>query len=89
MLQSGQEFQLLITDILNAPLTGFDLLQRVKNEWPNLPVVIASAIHDDDLIRHCIQEGANDYLKEPFEREQLLSTVGRVLKQHAVSRSTR
>ena len=84
MLESGEEFQLLMTDLLNTPLTGFDLLQRLKQEFPDVAVVIASAVDDDDVIRQCIQNGAEDYLKEPFEREQLLNIVSRILKQRAV-----
>lgn len=84
LLESGEEFQLLMTDLLNTPLTGFDLLQRLKQEFPDVAVVIASAVDDDDVIRQCIQNGAEDYLKEPFEREQLLNIVSRILKQRAV-----
>lgn len=81
LLEAGEEFQLLITDILNTPLTGFDLLLRAKQQFPNVAVLIASAVHDEDLIRQCLQNGALDYLKEPFEREQLLATVRRALEQ--------
>ena len=80
LLRSGEDFHLLITDLLNTPLTGFDLLQRVKQEFPDLAVLMASAVHDEDVIRQCKQNGAADYLTEPFEREQLLNAVSRALK---------
>lgn len=84
LLQSGEEFQLLISDLLNTPLTGFDLLQRVNQEFPDVGVVIASAVHDDDVMRQCIQNGAEDYLMEPFERQQLLNVVSRALKRRSL-----
>jgi DNA-binding NtrC family response regulator len=80
LLESGEEFELLVTDLLNSPLTGLDLLLRTKEKFPEIQVVVASAVNDEDAIRACIRSGAYEYLVEPFERKQLLVTVSRALE---------
>jgi len=79
-LDSGEKFDLLLTDMLNYPLDGVSLLQCVKERFPDLPVVVASAIKDGSVVRECLRNGACDYLFLPFDREQLLATVSRALE---------
>jgi DNA-binding NtrC family response regulator len=65
-------------------LDGFSLLERMKQTFPKVEVVIASAIHDDAVTEACIRSGAYQYLREPFEREQLLDAVSRALEHRRV-----
>jgi DNA-binding NtrC family response regulator len=81
MLAAGEEFDLLLTDMLNWPMDGLSLLLRIKEKLPNMPVVVASAVHDDSLVNECIRNGASEYLFMPFELEQLLATVTRALER--------
>jgi DNA-binding NtrC family response regulator len=81
LLESGEKFDLLLTDLLNSPMDGLSLLQRAKEKFPEIPVVVASAVHDDAVVQACIRNGACEYLFLPFEREQLLVTVSRALEQ--------
>ena len=81
MLAAGQQFELILTDMLNWPLDGFSLLLRIKEKFPHLPVVVASAVRDDDLVKACLRSGACEYLFMRFDREQLLATVGRTLNR--------
>jgi len=80
-LEAGEKFDLLLTDILNLPMDGFSLLQQAKAEYPNMPVIVVSAVNDKGVIDACIREGAYHYLTMPFEREQLLDVVRCALKR--------
>ena len=80
MFAAGEEFELVLTDMLNWPMDGLSLLLRIKEKLPDLPVVVASAIHDDTLVNECLRNGACEYLFMPFELEQLLATVSRALR---------
>ena len=86
LLESGEKFDLLLTDMLNSPLDGFSLLQRTKERFPDIPVVVASAVNDDALVDACIRSGACEYLFLPFDHEQLLATVSRALKHRRMQR---
>src|SRR5580693_1342717 len=65
LLNSGEEFELMLSDLMMADLDGIGLLERTKEKFPDMPVVMVTAF---------------DYLLKPFEREQLLNAVGRALE---------
>ncbi len=79
-LTSGDEFELMLSDLMMADLDGIGLLARTKEKYPDMPVVMVTAVHDISVALAAIRNGAYDYLLKPFEREQLLNTVSRALE---------
>ena len=75
-----QPFDLVLTDIVMQDGNGIALLERIRAEHTNLPVVMVSAIHDISVAIDSMRRGAYDYLLKPFEREHLLATVLRALE---------
>ena len=80
ILNSGEEFELMLSDLMMAELDGIGLLERTKEKYPDMPVVMVTAVHDISVALAAIRNGAYDYLLKPFEREQLLNTVSRALE---------
>lgn len=80
VLASGDEFELMLSDLMMADLDGIGLLERTKEKYPDMPVVMVTAVHDISVALAAIRNGAYDYLLKPFEREQLLNTVSRALE---------
>jgi len=80
ILTSGEEFELMLSDLMMADLDGIGLLERTKERYPDMPVVMVTAVHDISVALAAIRNGAYDYLLKPFEREQLLNTVSRALE---------
>jgi putative nucleotidyltransferase with HDIG domain len=80
ILTSGEEFELMLSDLMMAELDGIGLLERTKEKYPDMPVVMVTAVHDISVALAAIRNGAYDYLLKPFEREQLLNTVSRALE---------
>jgi putative nucleotidyltransferase with HDIG domain len=80
LLDSGQVFELMLSDLMMADLDGMGLLERTKEKYPEMPVVMVTAVHDISAALKAIRDGAYDYLLKPFEREQLLATVHRALE---------
>jgi putative nucleotidyltransferase with HDIG domain len=80
LLESGEEFELMLSDLMMADLDGLGLLERTKEKFPEMPVVMVTAVHDISVALAAIRNGAYDYLLKPFEREQLLATVRRALE---------
>jgi cyclic di-GMP phosphodiesterase len=79
-LTSGDQFELMLSDLMMAELDGIGLLERTKEKYPDMPVVMVTAVHDISVALAAIRNGAYDYLLKPFEREQLLNTVSRALE---------
>jgi DNA-binding NtrC family response regulator len=80
LLESGARCDLLIHDLLNAPMDGMTLLQHVRKRYPALQVIVASAVHDPELQQECLELGAFRFLQEPFDRQQLLDMVSLALE---------
>jgi putative nucleotidyltransferase with HDIG domain len=80
VLTSGDEFELMLSDLMMADLDGIGLLERTKEKYPDMPVVMVTAVHDISVALAAIRNGAYDYLLKPFEREQLLNIVSRALE---------
>jgi putative two-component system response regulator len=72
---------LVLSDIEMPGMSGFELLQKLKELDQNLQVVMISGLHDLDVVRRCLREGAYDYIVKPFEAEDLLNTVERALER--------
>jgi putative nucleotidyltransferase with HDIG domain len=80
ILNSGDVFELMLSDLMMADLDGIGLLERTKEKFPDMPVVMVTAVHDISVALAAIRNGAYDYLLKPFEREQLLNAVKRALE---------
>ncbi len=89
LLQSGEEFALMLSDLMMAEMDGIGLLERTKERYPDMPVVMVTAVHDISVALAAIRNGAYDYLLKPFEREQLLATVRRALENRRLKLENR
>ncbi|EDY81011.1 Sigma-54 interaction domain family [Verrucomicrobiia bacterium DG1235] len=54
---------------------GIELLEKIRELEPELPVVIMTAWATIDVAVECMQRGANDFLQKPWEDERLLAIV--------------
>jgi len=89
LLESGEQFELMLSDLMMAELDGIGLLEKTKEKYPDMPVVMVTAVHDISVALQAIRNGAYDYLLKPFEREQLLATVRRALENRRLKLENR
>lgn len=75
-----ESFDLLISDICMPDLNGVDLLRLAREHDPTLPVLMLTAYPTVETAVECMKLGAADYLTKPFEPEDLLATVQRLLE---------
>src|SRR5207237_616993 len=74
LLDSGEEFELMLSDLMMANLDGIGLLEKTKERFPDMPVVMVTAVHDISVALAALRNGAYDYLLKPFERGLGLSS---------------
>jgi len=89
VLASGEEFELMLSDMMMAEMRGDILLERVKEQFPDMPVIMVTAVNDISEALKAIRNGAYDYLLKPFERDQLLNTVKRALENRRLKLENR
>lgn len=76
----------LITDVSMEPMGGMDLLESVKKEFPETPVIMLTAFATFELALEAVKAGAFDLMTKPFRVDQLLQTIDRVFQyQDAVA----
>src|SRR5262249_15877044 len=89
ILSSAGEFARLLSHPLMGEVVGIALLERSKEKYPDMPVIMVTAVHDISVALAAIRNGAYDYLLKPFEREQLLAMVRRALEHRRLKLENR
>ncbi len=79
-LLSAKEYSLLVLDINMQFVSGLDLLPAIRSQFPDIPVVIITAINDVESAVFCMKEGAFDYIVKPVDNTRLVTTVKRGLE---------
>jgi len=82
LLQKSEKFLMAISDACLGGMSGYDFLGRVRQQWPDLPVLIITAYATPKLAAEAIKAGAMEYLAKPFAPEELLHAVGRCAERH-------
>jgi two-component system nitrogen regulation response regulator GlnG len=77
---------LILTDIRMPGPSGIDLLDKVKELRPDIPVIIMTAHSDLDSAVESYEHGAWEYLPKPFDIEEALSMVKRATSADEISK---
>jgi DNA-binding NtrC family response regulator len=85
-LLAREEFFMVITDARLGGMSGYELLPRIHNQWPDLPVLMLTAYATPKLAVEAIKAGAMDYLSKPFAPEELLHAVARCAERYRLLR---
>lgn len=75
-LLAKERFFLGILDGQLGGMSGYELLSRIRREWPQMMVLMITAYATPSLAVEAIKAGAKDYLSKPYAPEQLLHSVG-------------
>ena len=69
----------IVTDIRMPGMDGFDLLEKLQQEYKSLPVIIMTAHSDLDSAVSAYEGGAFEYLPKPFDVDEAVELVHRAL----------
>lgn len=81
--------QVLVSDIRMPGMSGLDLLERIKQQHPTVPMVIMTAYSDLESAVAAFQGGAFEYLPKPFDVNQAMELVKRALEESERSEAPR
>ena len=73
--------QILVSDIRMPGGSGLDLLEKVKQKLPGLPVIIMTAFSDLDSAVSAFQGGAFEYLPKPFDLPKAVELIRRAVEE--------
>ena len=76
----GEQIILLVSDINMPGMSGLDLLPKVKERRPDLPVFMISAYGDAERVRTALDRGAAKFINKPVDFPQLKRDVSVVVE---------
>ena len=81
ILELSDNVSLIITDIIMPVMNGFDLIKSIRKEksFEELPILGISGLNDNIETIKILKYGANDLIKKPVLKEELLIRVGNLL----------
>ncbi len=85
-LVDGERVDIVLLDIKMPGMDGMEVLQRMKESRPELPVVIISGHGTIETAVEATKLGAFDFIEKPIDMERLLLTIRNGIKQGELSR---
>ncbi len=79
---AGHDIGLIISDVQMPGIDGFEFLDFVRANYPEIPMVLMTAYGDVPKAVSAIRAGAADYITKPFQAEVLIETIERFLPQN-------
>lgn len=82
-LESHDNFDLVVSDILMPKMDGFELLSKVRNELKmiNLPFIFLTAKAEKEDLRKGMEFGAEDYLTKPVASKDLINAINTAINK--------
>jgi CheY-like chemotaxis protein len=78
-LRGSGAFDLVVTDVRMPIMDGWELARRLRDRWPNLPLLFISG-YDAELSAVSRRSGSRQaLLRKPFDLDELIREVGRLL----------
>src|SRR5258708_6277161 len=79
-------FEAIISDLRMGATSGFELLRKVRAQYPQLAFLMATGVDDVRVGVQAMKEGADDYLLKPFHIDVVLTILQRALDRKQLER---
>jgi DNA-binding response OmpR family regulator len=70
---------MIITDIMMPYASGLEIVGKVRSEGKKTPIIVLSAMGQENVVLEAFNLGANDYITKPFSPNELSMRVKRFL----------
>ncbi len=84
-----EDVDLVVTDMKMPEMDGLELLGRIKQKWPDLPVIMMTAHGTVDKAVEAMQKGAYTFILKPFDNERLVLYSQKAIELHRVVKENR
>jgi len=85
-LLGTREIGVILLDLWMPHVSGEELLPRITEKYPDVPVVVITGANEVDTAVRCIRQGAFDYLVKPVESGRILAVVRCALEMRELRR---
>ncbi len=78
----NEDVDLIITDMVMKPKSGLELMREIRSRGRDVPVILLTGYPTSESALDSVQESGVDYLRKPFELDELRELVHDVLEQY-------
>ena len=83
-----EKFDLALLDINTPIISGLEVLKTIREEYKNkTPVIILTAYQDTKHLKDSFENGVDDYIKKPFDLEELDQRILRLCRQFSIEQN--
>jgi putative nucleotidyltransferase with HDIG domain len=86
---SGQQFNLIISDITMSGMSGLEMIPSVSAQSPDAVVIVISGLQTIESAIEALRVGAFDYIMKPFDLRQVEAAVKRALEHYELRSAKR
>jgi two-component system NtrC family response regulator len=88
-VHKSSDLDLILTDMKMPKMDGIELLENIKENDPDLPVIMMTAHGTVDKAVEAMQKGAYTYVLKPFDNERLIIYVKKAISMYQVVKENR
>lgn len=77
---SQQEIGVVLLDLLMPDISGEELLSRIKEKNPEIPVIVITGVNEIETAVRCMKSQAYDYIVKPVDEARLFTSVRRAVE---------
>ena len=79
-IAGASDLDLVLTDMKMPRMSGIELLEKLQQLNPGLPVIIMTAFGTVEKAVSAMKKGAFDYILKPFKNEEIMVTIAKALE---------
>lgn len=73
-------YDIVVTDLMMPGIDGMEVLEKLRNEYPDIVVIIFTGYATVETARRALKMGAFDYIPKPFTNEELREVIKNAIK---------
>ena len=77
---SEQNNTIVVLDLIMPHLSGSELLSQIRKDFPEVPVIIMTAVNDLEKAVECMKKGAFDFIVKPVDQERFLTCISKAME---------
>ncbi|KMQ52272.1 Sigma-54 dependent DNA-binding response regulator [Chitinispirillum alkaliphilum] len=81
---SQNNVKVILLDIMMPHISGEELLPEIKSRYPNIPVIMVTAVNEIESAVNFMRNGAFDYIVKPIDKARLVTTVKKAVEHSEI-----
>ena len=78
-LIAATRYDIIVSDIHMPEMDGLELMARIKNKHPGLPVVLITGYSVSEARKIAMEKGADAFVEKPFHMKKIIEVVANLL----------